>query len=241
LPKPQFATTQWSLVLAARDKGSPKAEGALADLCGAYWFPIYAFVRRHTLSVAEAEDLTQGFFTRLLEKDYLKDVDREKGRFRSFLLVACKHHMANERDHARAIKRGGGRPLLSLDAEAAEDRYALEPSHSLTPERAYERQWALTLLARVLARLRNEFVEDGRESTFESLKAFLTGESASAPYHALAVEMATTEGAVKVAVHRLRRRYRDLIRAEISATVDGEKAIDDEVRHLLAALSSDRP
>jgi DNA-directed RNA polymerase specialized sigma24 family protein len=237
----RFATTQWSLVLAARKKATPQAEEALAELCTAYWFPIYAFVRRQVPSAAEAEDLTQGFFARLLEKDYLKDVDREKGRFRSFLLVTCRHYIANERDHARAIKRGGGRPLLSIDVESAEDRYVFEPSHSLTPERIYERQWALTLLARVLARLRNEFVDDGRASTFEALKAFLTGEGGSSRYRALAVDMATTEGAVKVAVHRLRRRYRELIRAEIATTVDGEKAVDDEVRHLMTALSSDRP
>jgi DNA-directed RNA polymerase specialized sigma24 family protein len=233
-----FATTQWSLVLAART-ATPRAEEALASLCAAYWFPIYAFVRRQVASAAEAEDMTQGFFARLIEKDYLKDVDREKGRFRSFLLVSCKHYLANERDHARAAKRGGGRVLLSLDTETAAHRYELEPSHSLTPEREYERQWALTLLARVLARLRNEFVEDGRASAFESLKAFLTGENGSSRYRAIAVDMATTEGAVKVAVHRLRRRYRDLIRAEIAATVDGEKGIDDEVRHLMSALSSD--
>jgi DNA-directed RNA polymerase specialized sigma24 family protein len=234
----RFATTQWSLVLAAQKKASPEAEEALAELCGAYWFPIYSFVRRQGVSAPEAEDLTQGFFTRLLAKDYLKDVEREKGRFRSFLLVACKHYLANERDHARAVKRGGGRPVLSLDTGEAEDRYVLEPSHQLTPERLYERQWALTLLARVLSRIRNEFVEDGRESAFEMLKVFLTGESGSSGYRALAADMATTEGAVKVAVHRLRRRYRDLIRAEIAATVEGERAIDDEVRHLMAALSS---
>ncbi len=235
--KTRFDTTQWSLVLAAQDKASPHAEEALANLCRAYWFPLYAFVRRQGSSADEAQDLTQGFFARFLEKNYLKDVRPEKGRFRSFLLASCKHYIANERDHARAAKRGGGHALLSIDVETAEGRYGREPSHNLTPEKIFERQWALTVLARVLSRLRAEFVLDKREKVFESLKGFLTGETESARYRDIAADLGASEGAVKVAVYRLRRRYRDLIRAEIAATVDGAEAIGDEVRYLMSALS----
>jgi RNA polymerase sigma-70 factor (ECF subfamily) len=236
LAKARFDTTQWSLVLAAQDKASPLAEQALAELCRAYWFPLYAFARRQGSSADEAQDLTQGFFTRFLEMDYLKDVRREKGRFRSFLLASFKHSVANERDHARAAKRGGGDAVVSIDVETAEGRYAREPAHALTPEKIFERQWALTLLARVLARLRSEFAEDGRENVFDSLKGFLTGEQETTGYRAIGEALGASEGAVKVAVHRLRRRYRDLIRAEISATVDGAEAVDDEMRHLMSAL-----
>lgn len=236
MAKTRFDTTQWSLVLAAQDKASPLAEQALAELCRAYWFPLYAFARRQGSAADEAQDLTQGFFARFLEKDYLKDVRREKGRFRSFLLASFKHSVANERDHARAAKRGGGDTVFSIDLETAEGRYSREPAHTLTPEKIFERQWALTLLARVLARLRSEFAEDGRENVFDSLKDFLTGEQEGTRYRTIGKELRASEGAVKVAVHRLRRRYRDLIRGEISATLDGAEAVDDEMRHLMSAL-----
>src|SRR5436309_2659860 len=166
-PKPEslpgaagrFATTHWSLVVAAQDRGSPQAKEALSGLCGSYWYPLYAFIRRQGHSADKAQDLTQEFFARLLEKDFLAAVDREKGKFRSFLLAACKHFLANERDRVRAQKRGGGRQGLSLDFNSADRRYGLEPAHTLTPERLFERRWALTLLDQVLARPRLESVE----------------------------------------------------------------------------------
>ena len=236
MPKTRFDSTRWSLVLAAQDHASPQSEEALAALCDSYWFPLYAFIRRQGFSADEAQDLTQGFFSLFLEKDYLKSVMREKGRFRSFLLAACKHYIANQRDHARAMKRGGGQVLLSIDMEAAEGRYSLEPSNALTPQKIYERQWALTTLSRVLERLKDQFVRDGREHVFERLKGSLSGETDSGSYREIAAGLGAAEGAVKVAIHRLRRRYRALLRAEIGATVEDAERIDDEILFLMSAL-----
>ncbi len=230
-----FATTQWSLVAAA---GSEDARGreALAKLCQVYWYPLYAFVRRQGHRPHDAQDLTQEFFARLLEKDYLGDVDRSKGKFRSFLLVALKHFLSKEWARAKTRKRGGGRALVPLDALSAETRYSREPEDNVTPERLYERRWALTLLDRALSRLSEEYETTGRRALFEQLQGCLTGDTKSLPYAELAVKLGMTEGAVKVAVHRLRQHYRGVLREEISQTVADPAEIDDEIRQLFSAL-----
>ncbi|MBI5772644.1 MAG: sigma-70 family RNA polymerase sigma factor [Verrucomicrobia bacterium] len=234
-----FAETHWSLVLtAARGGDSTRAGDALAALCQTYWYPLYAFVRRQGHAPHDAQDLTQEFFARLLAKNWLADVNRERGRFRSFLLAAMKHFLANEWDKAQAQKRGGGEHnFFSLDAESAEGRYALEPADTATADKLFERRWALTLLDRVLARLKDEHDTPAKRAQFDALKGCLTGASASAPYAELAVKLGMSEGAVKVAAHRLRQRYRELLRAEIAATVGTAAEVDEELRHLFAALS----
>jgi RNA polymerase sigma-70 factor (ECF subfamily) len=232
----RFATTHWSLIVAAREGSASQARAALAALCTAYWYPLYAFIRRQGHSGDQAQDLTQGFFARLLERDFLAVVDRDKGRFRSFLLAACKHFLANEHDRARAKKRGSGQEHLSLDFRDAEGRYTLEPAHNLTAERLFDRQWALTLLDQVLVRLREEFTKAGKATLFERVKGFLMGEKSATPYAQLATELAMTEGALKVAVHRLRRRYRELLQEEIGRTVRDPAEIKDEIADLFAAL-----
>jgi RNA polymerase sigma factor (sigma-70 family) len=233
-----FAATRWTLVLAAAG-GEPSADAAqaMAELCRIYWYPLYAYVRRRGYETHEAEDLTQEFFLRLLAKDYLADVDRQKGKFRAFLLAALQHFLANEWDRARTQKRGGGKKLFSLDAMAAETRYRVELVHNLTPEKLFERQWALTVLERVLARLQAEsFALEGRQAVFGRLKPFLTGAGDSTGYAQAAAELGMTAGAVKTAVHRFRRRYRQLLREEIAQTVAGPEEIDEEIRYLLACL-----
>jgi RNA polymerase sigma-70 factor (ECF subfamily) len=233
----QFATTHWSLILAARDRAEPGADDALGSLCGQYWYPLYAYVRRRGHNADEAHDLTQEFFARLLEKDVLADVDRGKGKFRSFLLATCNHFLANEYDQARAKKRGGSRRILSLDAADAEGRYRAEPADSLTPEKLFERRWALALLQLVMTRLRDEFEAKAKGQLFEQLRGFLVGDRSSG-YRAAAEAIGLSEGAVKVAVHRLRQRYRELLHEEISRTVGGPDEVADEVRALFAALGS---
>jgi len=236
MPPSQFLTTHWSLVLAARDRAEPGADDALASLCSIYWYPLYAFVRRRGHGAEDAHDLTQEFFARLLEKDFLAGVDRTKGKFRAFLLVACNHFLANERDRARAKKRGGGRPILSLDAGDAEGRYCAEPADALTPEKLFERRWALALLQQVMARLREEFGAKGKGPLFDRLRGFLVGEKGTG-YGQAAEELGLSEGAVKVAVHRLRQRYRELLHEEIGRTVATPEQVDEEIRSLFAALS----
>ena len=229
-----FHTTRWSMVLHARGD-SAGAQASLAQLCEAYWYPLYAFVRRQGTGGDDAQDLTQEFFARLLEKGWLGDVERERGRFRSFLLAAMKHFLANEWDRSRAKKRGGGAAMLALDAMSAETRYRHEPADTQTAEKFFDRGWALTLLDQVLARLRGEMTAAGRIADFEALKFCLTGEKTA--YAEVARTLGMTEGAVKVAVHRLREPYRALLRAEIAETVATADEVDDEMRHLLAALS----
>jgi RNA polymerase sigma-70 factor (ECF subfamily) len=235
----RFATTHWSQVLAAGRGGSPGSRQALEALCEAYWYPLYAFVRRSGHPPEDARDLTQAFFARLLEKDYLQAADPERGRFRSFLLAAFKHFLSQERDRATAQKRGGGRPVLSLDFAAGEDRYRLEPAHHLTPERVYERRWALMLLDRVLQHLREEFTRSGKAELFDRLGVFLTGEDGVPAYRQVAQECGLSEGAVKVAVHRLRRRFRDALLAEIAQTVADPADAGAELRGLFDALRAD--
>ncbi len=230
-----FATTRWSIVLAAREPTQDAGSAALATLCRSYWYPLYAFVRRQGLGEHDAQDLTQEFFARLLEKGWLGGVERERGRFRSWLLASMKHFLANEWDRSRAKKRGGGAVTISFDAMSAESRFRHEPADTETAESLYDRRWALTLLDQVLARLRAEMSAAGKLVHFEALKFCLTGDRT--PYADVATTLAMSEGAVKVAVHRLRERYRDLIRAEIAETVATPAEVEDELRHLLAALS----
>lgn len=236
--KRRFATTRWSVVLAAGRESSAESEAALATLCETYWYPLYAYVRRQGHDSAGAQDLTQGFFARLHEKEYLQQVQRERGKFRSFLLASLKHYIINEWDRDRAAKRGGGRKHLRVDFEAAESRHRLEPAGGETPESIFEKQWALALLNRVQEALRGEFRNAGKEGHFDRLSVCLTGETRSASYRELAAELGTTEGAVKVAVHRLRKRFRDRLREEIAQTVASEAEIDDEIRALFDALRS---
>jgi RNA polymerase sigma factor (sigma-70 family) len=234
---PAFVTTHWSLVVSAGRNDTPHARNALEKLCRAYWFPIYAFVRRQGHGPHDAQDLTQEFFARLLEKKSLAVADPAKGRFRSFLLASLKHFLANEWDKTQAQKRGGGQILIPIDVATAETSGGFEPADHLTPEKNFERRWALTMLEQVLRRLRAEYVRDGRENLFEQLKPTLTEVSRSVRYAEIAAQMGTTEGAVKAAVHRLRQRYRELLRAEIADTVASPGEVEDEIRNLFAALA----
>jgi RNA polymerase sigma factor (sigma-70 family) len=237
----RFVTTHWSLVIAAGQRESPESVDALVRLCTTYWYPLYAFVRRQGYRSEDAQDLTQAFFAKLLEKNYVGAADRQRGKFRSFLLASLKHFLSNERDYARARKRGGGQPVMSLDFESAETRYRHEPADTMTPERLFERRWALTLLDRVLSRLQDEYAAAGNLPLFERLKQFLTAEKGATPYREVAQQAAMTEGAVKVAVHRLRKRYRDLLEDEIAHTVSHAEDVQDELRQLFATLRANRP
>jgi RNA polymerase sigma factor (sigma-70 family) len=230
----KFPTTRWSLIVAAAGTSAGR-RAALAELCKLYWPPAYAFVRRSGHGPEDALDLTQSFFARMLEHNDLASFDPQRGRFRSWLLGALKNFLANERRHAQAQKRGGGAALLPIDALDAERRYAREPADLLTPERVYERRWALTLLEHVLGRLEQEHAAQDKGERFERLKGFLVGDEPS--YEALASQLGESAGALRVQVHRLRRRYRDLLRDEIAETVEDPAGVDDELRHLLAALS----
>ncbi len=234
----RFMTTQWTVVLAAGRNSTDQSRQALATLCRAYWYPLYAFVRRSGHSPVEAEDLTQAFFAQLLEKNYVAAADRARGKFRSYLLAAVKHFLANQRDFARARKRGGGKALIPLHRAAAESRYRLEPSHELTAEKLYQQQWVLALPDRVLGSVREEYVAAGNEALFSELKVCLASGSQRANYRELAYRCGMTEGAVKVAVHRLRRRYRDRLRKEIATTVARPQDVDDEIRDLFGVFAS---
>jgi RNA polymerase sigma factor (sigma-70 family) len=234
----RFLTTQWSMVLAAGDASSEESAQALATLCELYWYPLYAFVRRRGYDPDAAQDLTQAFFARVIEKAYLRDATPTRGRFRSFLLGSLKHFLANEWDHARALKRGGGVVVLPLDVELGqgETRYRLEPASDETPERLFERQWALALLERVLTRLREESAAAGKGAQLDVLKPVLIGEPIDETYAQLGERLGMSEGAVKVAVHRLRRRTRALLQEEIARTVNDPRDVDDEVQHLFEVL-----
>ena len=233
-----FATTHWSLVLTAADAASPQADGALESLCRTYWYPLYAYVRRQGRGPHEAQDLTQEFFSRLLAGDGLASVDRRKGRFRSFLLASMNHLLANEYHRARTQKRGGGAPHFSLDAVEAEERYGVEPADLLSPDKLFERRWAETLLDRVVERLRVEW--DGRERAqrFEDLKVFLLDAKGTVSFEAAARRLDCTVPAVKSAVQKLRRRYREIFHEEIAHTVARPEDFEEEVRSLLQALGS---
>jgi DNA-directed RNA polymerase specialized sigma24 family protein len=233
-----FTTTHWSAVMAARDSASPQARAALTELCRTYWYPLYAFIRRKGHSLHDAEDLTQAFFARLLEKNYVAQADRGRGRFRSFLLMALTHFLADEWDKVRCVKRGGGRDIISFDAATAEERYRLEPVEPLDAAKLYERRWVTTLFDKVLARLEDEFREAGKGERFDALKSSLLAEPDGASYAALGTQLGLTESVVKQAVHRMRRRYRELFREEIAQTVAGPDEVDDELNHIFAVLSA---
>jgi RNA polymerase sigma factor (sigma-70 family) len=230
-----FATTHWSLVLAAGG-ASPEAQDALARLCQAYWYPLYAYARSRGHRVEDAQDLTQEFFARLLAHNWLERADRAKGRFRSFLLGAMRHFLDDEWDKLRAQKRGGGVATLPLELDTAETRYSCEPSTPATPEQDFERRWALALLERVVNLLRAEYEQDGRADLFAFLNPCLMGDRTHQPYAEIAKKLGTTEGTVKSAVHRLRRRYRQLLRDEIAHTVAEPGEVEEELRHMYAVI-----
>ena len=237
-PQPQwFVTTHWSVVLAAGRGDSTKGRIALERLCENYWYPLYAFARRLGYSPHDAEDLVQGFFSACIEKNYFGAAEQGRGRFRSFLLIALKRFLANEWDKARAQKRGGAHVVVSLDGCTAEQRYALEPADNVSADKLYDRRWALTLLDRVVARLRDERAAVGKLDHFEQLKECITADGRGTAYAELAVRLGTTEGAIKVSVHRLRQRYRELLEQEIANTVASPEQIDEERRELLRALA----
>ena len=221
---------------AANKNDHPSAARSLETLCQTYWLPLYTYVRGQGESPHDAQDLTQEFFARFLEKDYLAAVDRKKGRFRSFLLASLKHFLSNQRDRAKAQKRGGGVIPLSLDFSDAESRAGFQVADSQTPEKAFERRWAMTLLERSMARLRQEYAGRGAEPLFEQLKTTLT-EDATARYAEIAARLGLSEAAVKMAAHRLKRRYREVLRLEIAETVAEESEVEDELRQLMRALS----
>jgi DNA-directed RNA polymerase specialized sigma24 family protein len=232
----EFQTTHWSLILAARDGDSTGADEALAELCGAYWFPLYAFVRRKGYDPETARDLVQGFVARMLEKRDLLAVDPGKGKFRSFLMASCSHYLANQRDQARAQKRGGRLATISFDGLDAESRYGCEPADALTAERLFEKQWALALLDRVMVRLEAEMTQAGKSRQFAALKPALLGGALRAPFAQIAAELTLSEDAARAAAHRLRRRYRSLLRDEVARTVDDPADIEDEITALFVAL-----
>lgn len=236
-PSPgHFPTTRWSRVLLAGDPDAPHARESLAELCGAYWYPLYAYIRRRGYDPDRARDLTQDFFARALERGLLAEADPSRGRFRSFLRTVCTHFLANRRDWEQAQKRGGGHAVLPIDSVGAEGRYALELADGLTPERIFDRSWALTLLGRVLDGLGREYDEAGKAATFEALRGVLAGDPDLGSYAAVAARLGTSEGAARVAAHRLRRRYGELLRQEIASTVAEPAEVDDEIRDLFAAL-----
>ena len=235
-PAAQFAPTHWSVVLAAAGGDSPGAAEALSRLCRDYWYPLYAFVRRKGFAPHEAQDLTQDFFARLLEKNLLKAADPARGKFRSFLLGSLQNFLNNEWDRRQAGKRGGQAVILSLDDTTAEDRYRMEPAHELTPEKIFERRWALTLLETVHAQLKAECLAEGKGAQFEVLQIYLSGEPSDGNYEESAARLGIKEGAARVAVHRLRKRLGQLLKKEVGRTVADPQDVNEEIGHLLAAL-----
>ena len=233
-----FATTHWSVVLTAARHAEPQAAEALEQLCRSYWYPLYAYVRKTGRTVEDSQDLTQDFFARLLEKQYLGLATPERGRFRTFLLSSLKNFLANDWNRARRQKRGGQVVFLSIDADVGENLYAAEPVETADPEKLYEKRWAGTLLDLTLNRLREDYAASGRAQLFDELKVYVWGERSDASYSEVAAHLQLSEGAVKVAVHRLRQRFRDLLRAEIANTVADAREVDEELRHLIAVIAS---
>ena len=237
LPKsPVFATTRWSLVVHAGDARSPQQSDALAQLCKTYWYPLYVFIRRQGATPDDAQDLTQEFFARLFERNFLDRADREKGKFRWFLLGAVKHFLSNERERQKAVKRGGGQVHIPLDEIMAEKRYQLEPSTDLTPEKLFERAWATTLLARVREQLREHYEKAGKRERFQQLESFLPGGQEKRSYTDAARALEVSEGALRVELHRMKETYRQLLRTEIAHTVSTPMEIDEELRHLIKVM-----
>jgi RNA polymerase sigma factor (sigma-70 family) len=231
-----FATTRWSVVLRAGGPTSAGSATALEQLCRTYWYPLYSFARRNGVPAHDAEDLTQSFFAFLLEKDAIARADRERGRFRSFLLASFKNFQANQRSHERAAKRGGGARIVSFDGMQAEDRYQHEPQSSQLPECLYDKQWAMSLFEGVMAALRKEYAALYKEALFDRMRQIVLGEREDGGYSEVARQVGMTEGAFKVAVHRMRKRLQERLRLEVSQTVAVPDEIDDELRYLLVAL-----
>ena len=232
-----FETTHWSRVLAAGSQSTARSREALATLCETYWYPLYAYLRRRGHAVEDAEDLTQGFFARVLEKGVIQVANPKRGRFRSFLLTSLNHYVANERDRAQALKRGGAVLPLPLEFETARDRYLKEPQDESTPESVFDRRWALTVLDRVLERLRTDYHERGKGAVFDRLETYLVGADSQSSYRESAAGLGMSETAVRVAVHRLRRRFAEVLRNEIGQTVTNHREVEDEIQHLIRALA----
>ena len=232
-----FATTHWTVVLAAGKRHTPQSDAALEELCHTYWFPLYAYVRRRGHTKEDAEDLVQEFFARFLEKNYLAGLSAERGRFRAFLLAALKHFLANEWDKSQAQKRGGGAAHLSLDWQTADTKFQVAATNEPSPDKAFDREWALALLAKVIERLQQECAADGKAKLFEQLKIFLSAGKGALSHTDAAKKLGMDETAVRVAVHRLRKRYRQLLRDEISQTLADESQVDEEMRALFGAFA----
>jgi RNA polymerase sigma-70 factor (ECF subfamily) len=231
-----FATTRWTVVLAAGNRSTPSADVALEELCGTYWYPLYAYIRRRGHSREDAEDLAQSFFVGFLRKNYLEKLSGEHGKFRAFLIASLKHFLANEWDRTQRLKRGGGIPTLSLDWQDADARYQIDPADDLSPDKIYDRAWAVTLLERVIGRLRQENANEGKAALFDRLKPYLTVGRNEIPYAQAAVALGMAEGTVRVAVHRLRRRYREVLREEIGQTLSDPAQVEEEMRALFSAF-----
>jgi RNA polymerase sigma factor (sigma-70 family) len=231
-----FATTQWSLVLAAADPASTKAEPALASLCEIYWLPVYAFIRRTGASIDDARDLTQAFFLKVIEKGYFKDARQDRGRFRTFLLTSVRHFLANEYDAARTLKRGGGAPHLPLEFDDGERQYLLEPVEDETPERVYERRWALRVMDHAMDRLAARYTDPERRQLFQALRPMLTGDDPGS-YGDAAAALGVKEGALRVALFRLRKSFAATLRDVVAQTVEHDDDVDGELQHLLAIVS----
>jgi len=236
----EFTTTHWSVVLQAGQGDSPQADEALQALCRSYWYPLYAYTRRTGHGPHDAQDLTQAFFARLLQKNYLRVADRNRGRFRTFLLTSLKRFLINEWKEANRQKRGSGQPAISWDEALAESRFAVEPATGQPPDSLYDRGWAATLLDRAVAALRAEFEQAGKLAHFDRLKLYILGEKQSPPYAELAVALGMTEGAVRVALHRLSKRYGELLRAEVAQTVSTPAEVNEELRYLVSVIRDTR-
>jgi RNA polymerase sigma-70 factor (ECF subfamily) len=233
-----FHTTHWTLVLAARDNEGALASEALAGLCSTYWYPLYAFIRRQGSSPHEAEDLTQEFFFRFLERHALGSVDPAAGKFRSFLLACLKNFLANERERAQTQRRGGGQPLVSLDGTDAETRYALEPADHRTPEAVFERRWAFAVLERTMSELRREHSSDERRELYDDLQGFLPGGQGNVSRAELAAKRGVSVGAIDVAIHRLRQRFGSILREQVAQTVSSDSEVEEELRYLISVIGS---
>jgi RNA polymerase sigma factor (sigma-70 family) len=235
--QPLFATTHWSVVLAAGQGGTLQAAAALEQLCRTYWYPLYVYVRRRGYGVEDAQDLTQQFFAGFLAKESFSLADPARGRFRTFLLKSLQHFLADDWKRAHRAKRGGGAFQLPLDGAAVETRYAAELADPMTPERAYEQRWAMTLLEQVMTRMREDYVRAGKGRLFAALQDLLWGPDVSVSYGTLATELAMTQGALRVAVHRLREHYRERLRAEVAHTVSHPSEVDAELHYLISVIS----
>lgn len=233
----QFRTTHWSVVLAAGDQSSPDSDAALAKLCQAYWLPVYAFIRKRGRSPEQTQDLTQGFFAKFLEMNYVARAERERGRFRSFLMTSVENFLHDDHDRVSTLKRGGGQSPLSLDAKLAEEEFLNGPAETLTPASAFEKRWATTLLENVMHRLAGEYREGSRPGLFDQLQPHLWGDSDSIPYGELSQRVAMTVVNLRVTAHRMRQRYREILREEIAQTVSGPNEIDSEIQYLMQVVS----